>query len=211
MTIDFELSTLTELAEQAAASALLICHLPLLLSTAYNGSRVGRVFWSFLLVSAAAMLWPRALWLLPWMWLLMATVLACLTARSFIASLLGLLTPPWLLLPWLLLQNRLGEAARWLSGELLPTWPPLYDDGRIVTMVVWALAATWAASCEARYRRERQYFRLRVRRVFQIFALLPWLLLLWCAAVPDDAGTLLPLTAVASLITSRLWMPSSPS
>ena len=203
------LTMLRDVGLQTAASVLLICQLLLLLSTLYDNSRVGRIFWAFMLISTAAMLWPRALWIVPCAWLFMATVLVVMTWRSLTASLLGLLTPPWLMLPWLMWNDRVAAAARSFLGDLLPTWPPVYADDRLLMMVAWALAAVWAASCTARYRRERQHFRLRVRRVFQMFSVFPWLLLLWCAVVPDDAAALLPLSAVASLITSRLWMPSS--
>lgn len=56
------------------------------------------VFYAFLCLSLASVVWVQMLFLLPVAWAIMVTLLFCLNASTFVASLLGLLLPYWLVL-----------------------------------------------------------------------------------------------------------------
>lgn len=57
----------------------------------------GRLFYAFLCLGVASVVFIKVLYLLPFLWILIATNLMSLTFRSFIASLLGLIVPYWFL------------------------------------------------------------------------------------------------------------------
>lgn len=77
----------------------------LLLSTYQDKCSPGRVFYAFLFVGLASITFVQILFLLPLLWLLMATQLQSLSWRSLFASLLGTALPYWLATPWFIYQR----------------------------------------------------------------------------------------------------------
>jgi hypothetical protein len=75
-----------------------------LLSTYQNPEAQGRVFYAFLFLGLASMAFVQILFLVPLLWLLMATQLQSLGWRSLIASVIGLLTPYWFAGIWFIYQ-----------------------------------------------------------------------------------------------------------
>ena len=75
----------------------------LLLFSCYQDHQTrGRAFYIFLIASLISLLEPRYLLFVPILWLLMATTVYSLCFRTFLASLIGLITPYWLYAGWLL-------------------------------------------------------------------------------------------------------------
>ncbi len=72
---------------------LLFCHL--LFRTYQDRTAVGYVFFAFLMVGVASLLFVQILFFLPLLWLLMAVCLQMLTPRTWAAALLGVLVPYW--------------------------------------------------------------------------------------------------------------------
>lgn len=62
----------------------------------------GWVFYGFFCLGLAAMVFVQALYYVPLLWVLMATCLRAMTAKTFWASILGLLTPYWLAGPFII-------------------------------------------------------------------------------------------------------------
>lgn len=78
----------------------------LLLFSCYQDHETrGRAFYVFLIASTISLLEPRYLLFVPLIWLLMATTVYSLCFRTFLASLIGLITPYWLYAGWLLFNN----------------------------------------------------------------------------------------------------------
>lgn len=78
----------------------------LLLFSCYQDHETkGRAFYIFLIASAISLLEPRYLLFVPIIWLLMATTVYSLCFRTFLASVIGLITPYWLYAGWLLFNN----------------------------------------------------------------------------------------------------------
>ena len=65
----------------------------------------GWAFYAFLCLGMASLLFPLLLLFIPVFWLFMRFQLNSLSWRTFLASLLGLLTPYWFLLAYMLWQN----------------------------------------------------------------------------------------------------------
>lgn len=58
----------------------------------------GWVFYSFVCLGLASIVWVQVLFFLPILWIVMATPLFCLSVRTFVASLLGIIMPYWFML-----------------------------------------------------------------------------------------------------------------
>lgn len=75
----------------------------LLLFRTYQDTRaVGVVYYAFLMLGLASMICVHVLYLLPLLWILMYSQLQSLSFRTLVASVYGLLTPYWIIMPLLL-------------------------------------------------------------------------------------------------------------
>jgi len=79
-----------------------IIALVMLFQTYQDQQAVGTSYYAFLFVSLSSLAYVHTLVYVPLLWLLMATQLQSLSFRTWTSSLLGLLTPYWLILLWLL-------------------------------------------------------------------------------------------------------------
>ena len=86
-------------------SVLMVVALRFLFSTYQDKRSEGRYYYAFLALGAATLFRAGLLYFVPPIWVLCLTQLQSLTYRSWTASLLGLLTPYWFLLPWLTFTN----------------------------------------------------------------------------------------------------------
>lgn len=86
-------------------SLCLVCSLYLLFHTYQNTSAVRLTYYAYLILSLSSLFTIQTLYFTPLFWLLSLTQLQSLRFRTWMASLLGLLTPYWFILPWLLYQN----------------------------------------------------------------------------------------------------------
>ena len=78
----------------------------LLLFACYQDTEArGKTFYIFMILSILSMLEPHYLLFVPIIWLLMATTVYSLSIRTFLSSVIGLITPYWLYAGWLLFQN----------------------------------------------------------------------------------------------------------
>lgn len=85
-----------------AVQLCFIATLSLLFATYQKRSALGHKYWAYLFVGIAAMIWPPMLYLVPVLWISEAAFLMSFSMKSFFASILGLLTPLWILLPYII-------------------------------------------------------------------------------------------------------------
>ena len=78
----------------------------LLLFACYQDTQArGKTFYIFMILSIMSMLEPHCLLFIPIIWFLMATTVYSLSIRTFLSSIIGLITPYWLYSGWLLFNN----------------------------------------------------------------------------------------------------------
>lgn len=84
----------------AVVTALLYAAFYTILFHAYQDKRAtGRIFYAFICLGGISMLFPQILFLLPILWVVVATKVLAMSVRTFWASVIGILTPYWLLMP----------------------------------------------------------------------------------------------------------------
>lgn len=82
-----------------------------ILFNAYQDKQsMGIVYYAFLCLGLVSMCYIQVLWLVPVLWLLMATKLLAVSLRTLLASLFGLLTPYWFAACLLAYQGSLSMA-----------------------------------------------------------------------------------------------------
>lgn len=102
-----------------------IMSLFLLFHTYQDKETVGWVFYTFLCVGLGSLAETQLLYYVPLFWFIMAWFIYSLSWRTFSASLLGLVTPYWLSLPWYLFysENGLTELTSHFEGLFDPSTP----------------------------------------------------------------------------------------
>lgn len=76
-----------------------------LFATYQDKESMGIMYYAYLLIGLASLAFVHILFFLPLLWLLTATMLQSLTWRTWCASVLGLLTPYWVAVCWLTVQE----------------------------------------------------------------------------------------------------------
>lgn len=98
----------------------LIAHFSLLFKTYQNGSALGYKYWAYLFIGLASLVWPPVLYFLPFMWLAESVFLMSYSLKAFMASVLAVLTPLWILLPYVIYAELYDDLLQ-LYSQLLPS------------------------------------------------------------------------------------------
>lgn len=168
----------------------------LLFMTYQDKEASGYTYYAFLLYGVAIMLYAHLLYFLPLLWILMATQLQSLSARTVFASLLGMITPYWIRGCLILWTGNFKELV-----ELLPAWDdlqPSFDysawDTRIMATLV--LLALLALTGIIHFIRQHSDDKIRTRLLYGFFT---WMLLasgLMLALMPRHYDSLMRLIII---------------
>jgi hypothetical protein len=82
-----------------------IAALMLLFDSYQDQMAVGKAYYAFLLLGISSMLDANIIFYLPLLWIMMKIIVYALSWRTFFASLLGLATPYWFMIGWLMWQK----------------------------------------------------------------------------------------------------------
>ena len=184
----------------AAVQLSFVTSFILLFQTYQDQQSVGRVFYSFAAVGVASLFFVHALWYVPALWVLMGTQLQSLSVRTWLASLIGLATPYWLALVWLMVPWG-GDFAQWTFNlqpmaehfselaHLHYLLPPYLLERGILLLFVLVLAAVgimhfWSRSFED---------KIRIRLLFGFFTTLTVLTAFFILAQPQHYDVLMRL------------------
>ena len=89
----------------------------------------GWMFYAFLCLSLASLVWVQCLYYVPLMWLLVAVELQSLSWRSWVATLIALLTPYWFASLWVFYQQDVSLVVSHFSPLAELSFP--YDYGQL--------------------------------------------------------------------------------
>jgi len=99
----------------AAVQLTMIGFLLLILRSYQDPRASGWTFYAFLSLGIGSVVFPQMLLFVPLLWILMAVCVISFSPRTFMSSLLGLFTPYWLVLVWLLYEGNVS----WLGAHFL--------------------------------------------------------------------------------------------
>ena len=139
----------------------------ILLRTYQDKQAPGWTFYAFLCLGLGSFVFVHLLLLVPLLWLLMATQLQSHSFRNYLASLIGLLTPYWFIMPWVFYKQDftpLVDHFRALGSFSRPNYAVLtmgQVSGYVFTIVVAAIGILhfWQHSYEDKIR-TRQFYGL---------------------------------------------------
>lgn len=128
----------------AMMQTCLIAAYLLLFQTYQDKESTGKTFYAFLFLGLGSVARVHLLFFIPFLWLLMATNLYSLSWRTWLSSLIGLLTPYWFYAGWLAFDNHfypLADHFRPLLDFQFPITYSMFDIGFLCTLGIILLSA----------------------------------------------------------------------
>ena len=99
----------------AIVAFCLVAALQLLFRTYQDQQSMGLTFYAFIFVGVASVFFVQTLLFVPILWILMLTQLQMLSLRTWMASVIGLLTPYWFVMPWIIWQQEFWHLSNHFS------------------------------------------------------------------------------------------------
>ena len=184
----------------------------LTLSQTYQDKQsVGITYYGFLLVGLASTAYVQVLFLVPLLWLLMATQLLALSWRTWKASLLGLLTPYWFWLGWLLFRSDFSPFVNHFLQLSVFRFPIDYSVLNQAQWAVYAFTALLTFIHVIHYMRDWHNDKIRIRLLYGFFLWMDLAALAGIAIQPQFYDMLMHIAIVctAPLIGHYLALSSS--
>jgi hypothetical protein len=166
-----------------------------------DGMSMGLAYYEFLFIGLATWAFAPMLFFVPVLWLLMGIHLQSLSWRTWRASLLGLLTPYWVALPWFLYHDSLESYASHFTSlfqlhlpydyATLPTLQ-LLNVAFVVVLLLIGAVHFWFNSIDE---------KIRIRQFYGFFIFIAFYALAWIVLQPQYVQ---PLLWIVILCTSPL-------
>lgn len=99
----------------AIVALCLVASLLLLFRTYQDQQSMGLTFYGFIFIGVASLFFVQTFLFVPILWILMLTQLQSLSLRTLAASVIGLLTPYWFVMPWIIWQQEFGHLSAHFS------------------------------------------------------------------------------------------------
>lgn len=190
--------------EAMAFQLCIIGTVSLLFQTYQQRSAMGSKYWAYLFFGLASFIWAPLLYFLPLFWIAEATFLMSFSIRSLWASILGVLTPVWVTMPYLVYTGTYEDVLIYYS-QLMPsdqligffTSPQLLvsvaDEAAIIRLAVMGFVLLLYVLSLVHYLRNSYADKIHVRMLYQFFILISVFVTLGLIAV-----TLLPFQDASS-------------
>lgn len=131
---------------------------------------MGWCYYAFVAIGVHSLFFPHVLYFLPLLWVLMLTKLLSMSLRMFCASILGILTPYWFMLLYVVWQQDYDAVINHFAA--LGTFTMPGDPLALLTplqITNAALVLLCAAIGIIHYLRKRQQDRIRTQLLYEIF------------------------------------------
>ena len=165
----------------------------ILFSTYQDQDSPGKTFYAFLFFGTATIVYVQVFYLLPVFWILMATNIMSLSWRTWIASLIGIVTPYWLCLGWYLVKGTLPFSKHHLEGLLQFQKPFDYAILTVNQQAIICFLALLALIGTGHCLRQSYLDKIRTRLFYGVFIWMDLLLFALLAIQPQHYHALLQL------------------
>ena len=163
-----------------------------------NPNGQGDVFFAFFFIGAASLCHVHIFYFVPVLWILMFFNLQALNSRSWMATLIGLLTPYWFLMPWIVFTDNWQLAFDHfapLADFCFPIRYAVFTPAVLFTVLFIIVFANiglfnfWSKSFED---------RIRVRQIYSFFAILGWCAIVFLLFQPQHYDLSIRLMIIAA-------------
>lgn len=172
---------------------------------AYQDSHAaGRVYYSFICIGVASLFSVYILAFVPLLWILMGTQIQCLSIRTWLSSLLGLVTPYWFGLLWLVYIQDITPLTDHFAQLFHLHWGGYgFSLPQVCTLAFIALLCTGGIGHFWHYSYED---KIRIRLLFGFFTVMAVASFLFVIIQPQLFTTFLPVAILcASPLVAHLF------
>ena len=159
------------------------------------------IFTAFLALGIASFFFVKILYFVPLLWLLMAVRLQAFSARTFFASLLGLLTPYWLLSMYFFIKSDFDAPLRHFQRLTQFDFPSLNHillaDNQIVTAIFLIFLAITGI---VHFVRQRSRDKLRTQMIYELFLVVTLFTIVFLVLQPQYYDFLLRILIIHAAI-----------
>ena len=158
----------------------------LLFNTYQDNQAVGRVFYAFLCLGLSSLFYVHILFLVPVVWILMATQLQSFSGRTLAASIIGLLTPYWFVSLWFIYQQDFSLMVQHFEA-LADVGPGIFLNYSAVTMeqvLVYVFLLTLSVAGIIHFWNYSFEDKIRIRLLYGFFTAMILLTLVYIALLP---------------------------
>lgn len=159
------------------------------------------IFTAFLALGIASFFFVKILYFVPLLWLLMAARLQAFSARTFFASLLGLLTPYWLLSVYFFIKSDFDAPLRHFQRLTQFDFPSLNHillaDNQIVTAIFLIFLAITGI---VHFVRQRSRDKLRTQMIYELFLVVTLFTIVFLVLQPQYYDFLLRILIIHAAI-----------
>ena len=175
-----------------------ICSIIILFHSYQDRQSAGTTYYGFLMLGVASMAFIHVVFLIPLLWLLMATNLQSLSWRTFGASLLGLLTPYWVSSCWFIYQEDFTFLITHFEGLATFEFPFDYSSLSICQISYYILIVILMLTGIVHYVRQHHGDKIRIRMLYGFFAWMDLTTLVFLAIQPQHYDALIPIATVCT-------------
>ena len=158
---------------------------------------MGWIFYTFLFIGLASTVFVQILYYVPFFWLMMQIQLASFGWRTFWASLIGLLTPYWFILPVAIYQEEFGRFVTHFE-QLAVFQLPDYSLLTVNQVVIFAFVVTLALTGSIHYWRNSLSDKFRIRQLYGCFTVLTVVTIAFIVAQPQHFQALMHILIIAT-------------
>ena len=184
-----------------------IAALMLLFDSYQDQAAVGKAYYAFLLLGISSMFDANIIFYLPLLWIMMKIIVYALSWRTFFASLLGLATPYWFMIGWLMWQKNgdLQAIASLFAVQDIPQFP--FDFGSIPLshQLIMAFSTLLMIIGSIHFIHTSYRDKIRVRQIYYGFITLGLFSLTLLVLQPHNELALRMLILAASPLTGHYW------
>ena len=182
----------------AIISFLLIATLLPLFNSYQVSNSQGRYYYAFLCLGIISLLYVHILYFIPFLWLSCIFYLQSLNMRSWIASCLGLFTPYWFFLPWMLYADKWSLASSHFSALLQFEFPIRYSLFSIEVFGTILFIITLMIISQLNFWFNSYKDRIRIRQLYRFFATIGWISVFFIFLQPQHYEYLLHILIICA-------------
>ena len=158
----------------------------------------GWMYYAFLCVGLASLVFVQVLYFVPFLWLMAITDLQSLNWRSWAASLLGLATPYWFAAPYFIYQKDFTFFANHFAGLASLPFPYDYTTLTVSQVVAFAFIVVLVATGIVHFWLFSVEDRIRIRQLYAVFIKLSLLTIVFIMLQPQHYSVLLRMLIVTA-------------
>ncbi len=163
-----------------------------------NPAATGHVFYAFCAIGIASTIWVHALLLMPVLWILLAINVLAFNAKTWFASILGIIAPYWFLGVYMILAGRLSYFPEHFFPLLLVSNPLDTAPHDAVRLLTAAFVLVMAVLGSAHFFIHSYLDKIRTRMVYETFVTLDAVLFLFMILQPQHFDQLLAMAVTTT-------------